>query len=334
MLAKDLLGWYTANRRPLPWREGNDPYRIWVSEIMLQQTTVAAVVPYFEKWMTRFPSVEVLASATEQDVLALWQGLGYYRRCRNLLDGARRIAQHGWPKGAIEWRKVPGVGRYTAGAIASIALGEAVPVVDGNVERVYARLTVDDSSGAELNRAAWRWAEKHVPSASAGDWNQALMELGATICRPTAPICDLCPVVAHCSAHSLGAMDAYPKPTEKPIVRQLAFHVWIPFHCGKFGVKQITSGEWWEGMWEFPRFAESTRPEWLVGEVVQTFKLKHTVTNHQVTLQATLVRAIDASGQLEWWRPDLLESVPMPAPQRKLARLASEAMVDYSISSD
>src|SRR5437868_1086101 len=142
-----LSAWYRRNARDLPWRSTSDPYAIWVSEVMLQQTQVATVLPYYERWMSRFPTVETLAAASEQDVLSLWQGLGYYRRCRMLLAGARWVAEHGIPQTAKDWMQAPGVGRYTASAIASIALGESVPVVDGNIERVFARLMGSSLSG-------------------------------------------------------------------------------------------------------------------------------------------------------------------------------------------
>ena len=220
---------------------------------MLQQTGVATVVPFFERWMDRFPTVNDLAKANEQDVLSLWQGLGYYRRCRNLLAGARIIASDGWPVDAAAWLKIPGVGRYTAGAIASIALGEPAPVVDGNIERVYARLATDPATGDVLNRRTWEWARRELRQSTPGDWNQALMELGATVCTPTRPSCIQCPAAPACRALRDQTVDTLPTSGKRRSIIRLEFDVEVPVCDKSFGLRQIAAGQWWEGMWEFPR---------------------------------------------------------------------------------
>src|SRR5512143_467686 len=188
-LSSKLLEWYRLHKRTLPWRGHQDPYAVWVSEIMLQQTRVEAVIPYFEKWMAKFPTVRALADASEQDVLNAWEGLGYYSRARNLHSAAKIVAKDfngELPRDLDQLGKLPGIGRYTLGAIASIAYDMNVPALDGNIKRVYARIfdidePVDSPKG---DRLLWELAEKYLPKTDAGDYNQALMDLGATICIP------------------------------------------------------------------------------------------------------------------------------------------------------
>ena len=208
-----LLAWYRRSHRPLPWRRTDDPYRIWVSEVMLQQTTVKTVMPYYESFLERFPTVSALAAAAEEDVLAAWSGLGYYHRARNLHRGAKHVAQHGgrFPRTLEGALGVPGVGLYTASAVLSIAYGVALPVVDGNVRRVFARLFA-------LRGASWRKegryynrAEELLDTEAPGDWNQALMELGATVCTPRKPACPVCPVRAQCRALAEGLTERLPE---------------------------------------------------------------------------------------------------------------------------
>ncbi|HLK15392.1 MAG TPA: NUDIX domain-containing protein [Fimbriimonadaceae bacterium] len=287
---------------------------------MLQQTGVSTVIPYFERWIARFPDVHALAVADEQEALSIWQGLGYYRRCRNLLAGARVIAADAWPGDAKAWQRIPGVGRYTAAAIASIALGEPVPVVDGNVERVYARLTGDPSSAAELTRRAWDWAGRELRQENPGDWNQALMELGATVCTPTSPKCAACPLASNCMARKQGCVDRLPTPSPKPETIYLEFDVAIVTNRGRFGLRQIPAGEWWEGMWEFPRFPKGS----LCGRQLAVHK--HTVTNHRITLHPVMASLRDVDVEFRWFSAEEIEEAPLPAPQRAiLHRLAANA---------
>lgn len=201
----NLLAWYDREAAPLPWRENHDPYRVWLSEIMLQQTQVDTVIPYFERFLQAYPNVAALAAAPLDDVLKRWEGLGYYSRARNLHRCAQIIAQEReglFPNTAEALQKLPGIGRYTAGAIASIAFGQAAPVLDGNVIRVFSRLFDLDGevSRPETRKQLWSLAEKLVPLQRPGDYNQALMELGRTVCKPRNPLCDDCPVQAHCRA--------------------------------------------------------------------------------------------------------------------------------------
>jgi A/G-specific adenine glycosylase len=210
-----LLAWYRRHRRDLPWRGTRDPYEIWVSEIMLQQTRVETVIPFYERFLERFPTIAALADAKEADVLAAWSGLGYYRRAKNLRAAAVVVSrEHGGrlPETVAELRALPGIGAYTAAAIASIAFGVPAAAVDGNVIRVIARW--DGLRGrrddAALRRAVTARAEALAPGASPGDWTQALMELGATICLPREPLCERCPVASRCRALGEGEPDRYP----------------------------------------------------------------------------------------------------------------------------
>jgi A/G-specific adenine glycosylase len=214
-----LLGWYEACRRDLPWRRTRDPYAIWVSEIMLQQTRVETVIPYYERFLSRFPDVLSLAEAKPDDVLAAWSGLGYYRRARLLHEGAKSVAASGGevPSNREGLLDVPGIGRYTAGAVASIAFGEPVGLVDGNVARVLARLfaLTDDMRKPAGQRRAERVADAIVARSDPGAWNQALMELGATVCTPRAPKCEACPVAESCRARAEGRAEALPVMSAK-----------------------------------------------------------------------------------------------------------------------
>lgn len=318
-----LLDWYDAHRRRLPWREEPSPYRTWVSEILLQQTTVAAVVPFFERWMEKFPSVEDLALADLDEVLSAWQGLGYYRRARMLHQGARWVMERGWPKSAAAWREVPGVGAYTAGAIASIAQGLPEAVVDGNVERVFARVTGCSLSGPALNRAAWDWARSSVPQERPGDYNQALMELGARVCTPRSPVCRSCPCSGACVALRDGLVDSLPKTAPKPEVIQLSHVCVVPRSGGLWGVRQVPAGRWSEGMWEFPREEELGSLQALVsgGTWTDLGSFRHTVTRHRITLrvyrwEGPLVDSLR-------WVDDLeLSALALPAPMRKAEKMS------------
>jgi len=221
-LSSKLLAWYNKYKRTLPWRGHPSAYAVWVSEIMLQQTRVETVIPYFEKWMRLFPDVRALANASEQDVLNAWEGLGYYSRARNLHKAAKVVTEQyngEIPRDLTELRKLPGIGRYTLGAIASIAFDMDVAALDGNIKRVYARIfdidvPVDSTDGEKI---LWRLADENLPKGHAGDYNQALMDLGATICVPKNPRCLICPVMELCQARQNGTQDQRPvmKPKKK-----------------------------------------------------------------------------------------------------------------------
>jgi len=214
-LRRRLDAWYLENARDLPWRRTSDPYRIWLSESMLQQTRVDTVIPYYERFLARFPTAQALADADESDVLKEWAGLGYYSRARNLKRAAEQIVRdHGGqlPSDAEQLSKLPGVGPYTVGAIRSIAFGQAAPLVDGNVARVFSRWLAEPEMSS---RQQWQLAEQLVPSEHPERFNQALMELGAMVCTPKLPKCGACPVREQCEARQLGTPESYPKPRKR-----------------------------------------------------------------------------------------------------------------------
>jgi A/G-specific adenine glycosylase len=248
-----LLAWYDENARDLPWRAIRDPYRVWLSEIMLQQTRVAAVIAHYQEFLRRFPTVEKLAAAREASVLAAWSGLGYYRRARMLHAAAKVVTrEHGgrFPETTEELRELPGIGRYTAAAIASIAFGKAVAVVDGNVERVLQRLSGKRLAAEEL----WQWADDLLDPKRPGDFNQAMMELGATVCAPRAPMCLMCPVVELCAVRGELATRRTAAPQKK---REI--HYALDCRDGKvFLVQRARDVSLMPGMWELPEVAAPT----------------------------------------------------------------------------
>ena len=238
-LRTSLLAWYDRNGRDLPWRVRGgraDPYKVWLSEIMLQQTVAAAAAPYFNRFIALWPTAAALAAAPRDAVLRAWAGLGYYARARNLHEAARRLADGPQPRTEEEWRALPGVGPYTAAAVAAIAFDAPANVVDGNVERVMSRLFAVAAPLPTAKARLRALAASLVSADRAGDWAQALMDLGATLCTPRAPRCDACPIAVHCAAHAGGAPETYPRRTAKapkPRRRGVAFwleragHVWL-----------------------------------------------------------------------------------------------------------
>ncbi len=229
-LRRALLDWFRAHKRSLPWRERPSLYKTVVSELMLQQTQVKTVLPYFARWQERFPDFAALAAAPEADVLKYWEGLGYYSRARNLHKLARAVAAlPAPPRTSVEWQELPGVGPYTAAAIASIACGDAVACVDGNVARVLARLTADTTafaSGTELVKQFRPLAAEVLEPAHPGEWNEAMMELGATVCTPRAPTCLLCPLFKHCATAEPGRAATIPALTRPKTEQRRVVRVW------------------------------------------------------------------------------------------------------------
>ena len=251
-----LLAWYDAEHRTLPWRESTDLYPVWLSEIMLQQTRVEAVIPYFHRFLDRFPDLHALAAAAESDVLAAWSGLGYYSRARSLHRAAREVAATRSPETVEELRALPGIGEYTAAAIGSIVLHLPVAAVDGNVLRVVSRVTND---GAEISLPATRkrflsTAQQWLDTRRPGDFNQAMMELGATLCTPRNPQCGRCPVASSCAARAAGTERQLPVKAGKAAVREVPLHVLILLRRGKlFLVRRDASEKRLAGFWELPR---------------------------------------------------------------------------------
>ncbi len=305
-----LLAWYDANKRDLPWRHNRDPYRVWLSEIMLQQTRVAAVVDYYQRFLQRFPSVEKLASAREASVLAAWSGLGYYRRARMLHAAAKQIVkEHNgeFPSTAAHLRALAGVGRYTSAAIASIAFGEPVAVVDGNVERVLRRLRGKNLAGEKL----WSAAEQVLSRKRPGDFNQAMMELGATVCVPKQPTCLLCPVSRFCETR--GALRPSAKAT--PQSKREIHYAFQQRQGSVFLVKRSPTAALMPGMWEFPE---------VVGRNDETSAWM--TLRHSITVTDYLVRVIQVPpppGQSgSWVSNDRLAKLPLTGLARKILRTA------------
>ena len=256
---KPLVDWYRRAKRPMPWRRAPSPYACWLSEIMLQQTTYEQALPYYTRFRTRFPDVAALAAADEQDVLKAWEGLGYYARARNLLKAARRIAADGWPTTCAQWRDVPGIGPYTAAALASVLNGEKVCVVDGNVARVFARywrLADDFKKLPPRERLAARLTP--LMCGRPGDFNQAMMELGALVCTPKSPDCGACPLRKRCQARAAGEPEAYPVRAAKkavPVRRRQA--VVVTDGEGRVLLVQNAEGGLLKGLWDLPAVAPS-----------------------------------------------------------------------------
>ncbi len=307
--APSLLAWYDQHARKLPWREDREPYRVWVSEIMLQQTRVAAVVEHYRRFLKKFPTVRKLASARESSVLAAWSGLGYYRRARMLHAAAKLVAneyQGKFPSNCEGLRQLPSIGRYTAAAIASIAYDEPVAVVDGNVERVLERM-----SGTRLTREqTWNTATKLLHLGRPGDFNQAMMELGATICLPGQPQCLLCPVSRFCAAR--GALPT--KPT-KPRQRKRKIYFGLARRDGHVLLVQRDKKEsLMPGMWELPEISHPVRARRL-------FSLRHsiTVTDYQVEVMKLCT---PEEGTGNWMALSRIASLPLTGLARKILQRA------------
>jgi A/G-specific adenine glycosylase len=258
-LARRLLAWFDRHARPLPWRQSRDPYRVWLSEVMLQQTQVATVIGYFERFVKTFPTVADLAAADEQQVLRLWEGLGYYRRARQLHAAARKICQEHageFPRDPQAVRALPGVGRYTAGAVLSIAFDAREPILEANTIRVLSRLLAyrGDPRSTDGQRQLWQAATDWLPQKRAGAFNQALMELGSEICTPREPRCGECPVVSLCPTNAAGLQAVIPAATRKQqfeAVHQAALVV--RRGGGRILLVQRAEKERWAGLWDFPR---------------------------------------------------------------------------------
>jgi A/G-specific adenine glycosylase len=271
---EELSAWFQENQRVLPWRSSYDPYHVWISEVMLQQTQVETVVPYFERWMAMLPDVPALAAAEEQSVLSLWAGLGYYTRARNLMAAAKVLARE--HRGAVPadyeaLRSLPGVGQYTAGAILSIAFNKPYPVVDGNVRRVLSRIYGWENDSP---KRLWEAAEKLVRRAEPRTINQAIMELGATVCSFKAPRCLVCPVQSACIAYKVGKQLAIPPVKKRPATVRVQLFAVVQQNEGRLLMKAS------RGLWEFPMF--SNLP---AGALTRAGSCRHTITHHRLEVQ-------------------------------------------------
>jgi len=345
-IPKKILDWYQNAARRLPWRGVSDSYAIWVSEIMLQQTRVETVIPYYERWMQQLPTLRALAEAREQEVLSLWEGLGYYSRARNMQRSARevmRLHNGQLPADRKALEKLPGIGRYTAGAIASIAFGMDEAALDGNIRRVYARIfdldvPVQSKEGVDK---LWIIATDMLPAGRAGDYNQALMDLGAMVCLPRAPRCDICPVNKDCLANEHGTQAERPVLAEKKQIPHWTVTAAVIWKDGKVLLAQRPDSGLLGGLWEFPggkveqgesfedglkrEIREELAAEISVGEPFGVYR--HAYTHFKVTLHAFTCRLLDGeqpepveANQLVWARPADLDNFPMGKIDRQIAR--------------
>jgi A/G-specific adenine glycosylase len=343
-LAKTLIAWFAANARDLPWRQTNDLYAIWVSEIMLQQTQVATVIPYWQRFLAQFPNVASLAAADEREVLRLWEGLGYYRRARQLHAAARKIAsEYGgqFPTSYDAVRELPGIGRYTAGAILSIGRDQRLPILEANTIRVLSRLTAfaGDPAKTAGQKHLWSIAEAILPAKSCGAFNQSLMELGSEICTFKAPACDCCPVRAFCQARQLGVVHDIPRPAKRMNYEEVTEVAVIVRDRGRVLLRQCQPGERWAGLWDYPRFAVNghgtlaeqiaLRTRELVGINVvageQLATLKHGVTRFRITLRCHAAARQSPSGRISptarWVALADLDGYPLCTTGRQISRL-------------
>ncbi len=350
-VSQGLLGWYRAHRRTLPWREEPTAYRVWVSEIMLQQTQVVTVIPYFERWMAAFPDVQTLADAPIDDVLALWSGLGYYRRAHMLHRAARVVVDHhdgALPDTLDGLLSLPGVGRYTAGAIASIAFNLPAPIVDGNVIRVLCRLEgieTDPREGA-TNKRLWSLAEALIPEGQARDFNQSMMELGALVCSPRNPDCQGCPVSKWCQALATDQVAKLPLKVKRKAKRPMALACAMVQQAdtGRFLLVQRPDKGLFAGLWEFPSVEVERLPSVTQGDRqvrgalaehltsmglevslgASVSRLQHILTHIRLTVQpfeATCTKAPAQMGPtVRWVERDELDGQPLSAATRKLVQ--------------
>jgi A/G-specific adenine glycosylase len=349
-----LRAWFRRHARDLPWRENRDPYRIWVSEIMLQQTQVATVIDYFKRFIATFPTVAALAAADEQAVLRLWEGLGYYRRARQLHAAARVIAErHGgeFPRDIEAIGALPGIGRYTAGAVLSIAFDARRPILEANTIRLLARLVAfrGDPHGNAGQALLWRVAEEILPRAGVGKFNQALMELGALVCTPKEPRCLICPLADGCPTRAAGLQSVIPRPKVKPKIEAVRQAILIVRRGRKALLLQRQAHERWHGLWDFPRFELSadapasdsplTPAEcdavaaWASREFGVSISLgahratiRHSVTRFRITLvcheaRYAAGRLRRAAGAIGWFTAEEIAALPLNVSGRKIAKL-------------
>jgi A/G-specific adenine glycosylase len=336
-----LCEWFGQSARDLPWRRRRTGYTALVSEVMLQQTQVSRVVEVYRRFMKQFPTVRTLAGADEQDVLTMWQGMGYYRRARNLHAAARMIVERFGgrvPTSVDALLQLPGVGRYTAGAIASIAFGKAEPIVDGNVLRVLARLRGKQGATTDTDFMNWAWAEsKRLVRLSKhpGILNESLMELGATIClpAPASPKCESCPIAELCKARRLGVQDCIPQPAKAVRRRAVHHHAVVVRHASKAAmiVEQRPSTGMWSNMWQVPTIEadrELAVKQLMRGLPMDVSRLKHRQTFRHATTHRSITfhvfTCVASNGRGVWRSAEQLAALPMSNPQRRIIELAMQ----------
>jgi A/G-specific adenine glycosylase len=349
-LAPRLLGWFEANRRPLPWRRDRDPYRIWVSEVMLQQTQVSTVIPYFERFLQAFPTLADLARAPEDRVLQLWEGLGYYRRARDLHRAVRALAeshQGTVPDDPEVLAELPGLGLYTRNAILSQAFDRRVPILEANSQRVLSRLfgRADDPGQGPARRWLWQAAEALLPRQRVGDFNQALMELGAVVCTPAAPRCGACPLAERCLARQSGTPEAFPARGPKPAPTAVEEAAVVIRRGARVLLARRPAHGRWAGLWEFPHGplatgeAHTQAAQRLAAELTglevrllpELATVRHGVTRFRITMVCFEAEHVAGSFRSAfytegaWLAPKQLAAYPVSSPQRRLIRTLTTA---------
>jgi A/G-specific adenine glycosylase len=323
LIRNKLLAWYGKHKRDLPWRKSRDPYRIWISEIMLQQTRVAAVIPYYERFLTRYPDVSALARSPEQELLAAWAGLGYYSRARNLQRAAQKIVELGdFPRDYSSLRSLPGVGDYTASAIASIAFDLPHAVLDGNVLRVLSRFTGERGNVDALavrNRLR-TVSEQALHPTRTGEFNQAMMELGATVCLPKQPRCMECPLKRHCVARELGIQNELPVKSIRPGAKRVEKELLIVEKAGKILAWQRTAeNPRLAGFWELPEPAQLAGAQ--MGDRIGEFR--HTIVNTNFVCQVFRASILAVPAGFRWLAKSRMNEIPLSTTAKKaLACLA------------
>ncbi|MDR2743825.1 MAG: A/G-specific adenine glycosylase [Desulfovibrio sp.] len=357
-LRQALLNWFAAHKRPLPWRASYTPYEVWISEIMLQQTQMGRGVEYFKRWMKRFPDIQSLAAASEDDVLRLWEGLGYYARARHILSAARLVmTEHRgiFPSDPAQMRALPGIGPYTAGAVASIAFGEKLPCIDANVERVISRIFNIDTPVKQKPAASKirEMALALVPEGKAREHNQAMMELGALVCSKK-PHCERCPAAVFCFSRKMGIADKRPVPGKKAAITPVVMATGILRHNGRIFVQKRLSGGVWGNLWEFPggRVEDDERPAdaavrefmeetgFAVAPVCKYGIIRHGYTTYRIAMHCFGLRLtgphcprdsfpppvhLTSASSWRWADPEDIADLPMPMPHRRLADMVSFA---------
>lgn len=336
-IVSPLLAWYRENRRILPWRENTDPYRVWVSEIMLQQTRVDTVIPYYNRFLERLPDIRSLAEVPEEDLLKLWEGLGYYSRVRNMQKAARAIVKDFGGVFPAEYREIlslPGIGPYTAGAISSIAFERPVPAVDGNVMRVLSRITASEADIADpsVKKQMTAALEAIYPAGHCGDFTQSLMELGAIVCLPNgAPLCDQCPLRGLCRAFRLGTQLDYPIQAPKPERRKEKKTVLL-LCCGDdVALRRRPEGGLLGGLWEFPCLEGEWTPDQILAyllergiraeSVKKAGTQRHIFTHVEWQMLTYRVCCLERGDEFRWVTRDMLEDqIALPTAFKKLCR--------------
>jgi A/G-specific adenine glycosylase len=345
-----LITWYRRHARELSWRGTRNPYAVWVSEIMLQQTQVATVERYYPRFLEAFPTIAALAAAPEDRVLRLWEGLGYYRRARQLHAAAKQIvADHGgvFPRDIEAVRALPGIGRYTAGAILSIAFDQRQPILEANTIRLLSRLLAyrGDPTSSAGQQLLWQLAESLLPLRNCGQFNQALMELGSLICTPRDPKCDACPLQSLCPTRRNGLQNVIPAPKRQPRMEDLHEVAVIVVRRGQLLFRKCAEGERWAGLWDFPRFGVTANngnpiPQQIadhvrrltgveIASLSHVTTLRHGVTRFRIKLDGYVAEfesgtKTNGTQSQQWVKPSDLERFPLSTTGRKLAKFWRE----------